>query len=124
MTPKAAAWRTTQLDRVATDRVGEVIDGLRCLGSHQRTATKRRLVDDLARYLTTNRERMRYQTFRAAGYAIGSGAVESAVSHVVQQRMKRVGMRWRAAGADAMLALRSIYRTTGAWDRFWGNRAA
>lgn len=42
-----------------------------------------------------------------------------AVSHVVQQRMKRVGMRWRSAGADAMLALRSIYRSTGAWDRFW-----
>ena len=36
--------------------------------------------------------------------------------------MKRVGMRWRAAGADAMLALRSIYRTTDAWDRFWTSR--
>ncbi len=121
-TEKAAAWRTTQLDRLATDRIDDVIDGLRFLGSHQRSAIKRRLVDDLARYLTTNRARMRYQTFRAAGYAIGSGAVESAVSHVVQQRMKRVGMRWRAAGADAMLALRSIYRTTGAWDRFWTTR--
>ena len=99
-----------------------MIEGLRFLGSHQRSATKRRAVDHLARYLTTNRERMRYQTFRAAGYAIGSGAVESAVSHVVQQRMKRVGMRWRSAGADAMLALRSIYRSTGAWDQFWATR--
>ena len=36
----------------------------------------------------------------------------------MQQRMKRVGMRWRAAGADTMLALRSIYRSTGAWDRW------
>ena len=123
-TEKAAAWRATQLDRLATDRVDDVIDGLRFLSGHQRRATTRRAVDDLARYLTTNRERMRYQTFRAAGYAIGSGAVESAVSHVVQQRMKRVGMRWRAAGADAMLALRSIYRTTGAWDRFWATRRA
>ncbi len=123
-TEKAAAWRTTQLDRLATDRIDDVIDGLRFLAPRQRSTTKRRLVDDLARYLTTNRERMRYHTFRAAGYAIGSGAVESAVSHVVQQRMKRVGMRWRAAGADAMLALRSIYRTTGAWDRFWSTRQA
>lgn len=123
-TEKAATWRATQLDRLATDRIADVIDGLRFLGRHQRSATKRRLVDDLARYLTTNRERMRYQTFRAAGYPIGSGAVESAVSHVVQQRMKRVGMRWRAAGADAMLALRSIYRSTGAWDRFWSTRQA
>jgi hypothetical protein len=121
-TAKAATWRTTQLDRLAADGVDQVIEGLRFLGAHQRTAAKRTAVTDLARYLTTNRTRMRYQTFRAAGYAIGSGAVESAVSHVVQQRMKRVGMRWRSPGADAMLALRSIYRTTGAWDQFWATR--
>jgi hypothetical protein len=121
-TDKAATWRTTQLDRLATDGADQIIESLRFLGAHQRTAAKRAAVADLERYLTTNRERMRYQTFRTAGYAIGSGAVESAVSHVVQQRMKRVGMRWRSAGADAMLALRSIYRTTGAWDRFWTGR--
>lgn len=121
-TEKAAAWRTTQLDRLATDGIDHIIESLRFLGAHQRTAAKRAAVAELERYLTTNRERMRYQTFRAAGYAIGSGAVESAVSHVVQQRMKRVGMRWRSAGADAMLALRSLYRTTGAWDRFWTDR--
>ena len=121
-TETAAAWRTTQLDRLATDGVDHILERLRFLGAHQRTVAQRTAVADLARYLTTNRERMRYQTFRAAGYAIGSGAVESAVSHVVQQRMKRVGRRWRSAGADAMLALRSIYRTTGAWDRFWTSR--
>ncbi len=121
-TDKATLWRTTQLDRLATDEVDLVIEGLRFLGAHQRTTAKQTAVADLERYLTTNRARMRYQTFRAAGYAIGSGAVESAVSYVVQQRMKRVGMRWRSAGADAMLALRSIYRSTGAWDQFWATR--
>jgi hypothetical protein len=121
-TEKAAAWRTAQLDRLAADGVDQVIEGLRFLGAHQRTQGKRKAVADLQRYLTTNRDRMRYETFRAAGYAIGSGAVESAVSHVVQQRMKRVGMRWRSPGADAMLALRSIYRSTGAWNQFWACR--
>ncbi len=121
-TEKAAAWRTTQLDRLATDHVDAVIEGLRLLATHQRSATNRRRVDDLARSLTTNRERMQDQTFRAAGSAIGRGAVKRAVSHVVQQRMKRVGMRWRAAGADALLALRSMYRTPGAWDQFWTSR--
>ena len=99
--------------------VDQIIESLRFLRPHQRTAAKRTAVTDLERYLTINRARMQYQTFRAAGYAIGSGAVESAVSDVVQQRMKRVGMHWRAPGADAMLALRSIYRTTGACDEFW-----
>jgi hypothetical protein len=123
-TPKAAEWRQTQLDRLWADGVDQVIEGLRFLGPHQRVAAKRDAVEGLLRYLTTNRERMRYQTFRAAGYRIGSGAVESAVSHVVQQRMKRVGMRWRAPGADAMLALRAVYRSTGAWDRLWRSTRA
>ena len=35
------------------------------------------------------------------------GAVESAAKHVVQQRMKRAGTRWRATGGRAMLALRT-----------------
>jgi hypothetical protein len=122
-TEKAGTWRQAQLDRLWTDEVDQVIERLRFLGPHQRAVAKRTAVDDLSRYLTTNRDRMRYQTFREAGYAIGSGAVESAVGHVIQQRMKRTGMHWRAAGADAMLALRSVYRSTGAWDRFWAGRA-
>jgi uncharacterized protein UPF0236 len=121
-TPKAAAWREVQLDRLWTDGIDQVIEALRFLGAHQRSAAKRQAVTDLARYLTTNRARMSDATFRAQGYHIGSGAVESAVRYVVQQRMKRVGMRWRAAGADAMLALRSIYRSTGVWDQFWAAR--
>jgi hypothetical protein len=32
--------------------------------------------------------------------------------------MKRNGMRWSGSGADHMLALRCIYRSTGHWDQF------
>lgn len=117
-TPRAQAWRQTQLDRVWNDGVDQVIEALRFLAAHQRATAKRDAVDGLRRYLTTNRDRMRYRSFRAAGYHIGSGCVESAVSDVVQQRMKRVGMRWRGPGADAMLALRSIYCSTAAWEPF------
>ncbi len=67
---------------------------------------------------------MLYKTYKKSGYNIGSGGVESAVGHVVQQRMKRNGMRWHAPGADLMLDLRSIFRSTGAWDQFWASRAA
>ena len=123
-TERTAQWRKEQLDRLWEDGVEEVIAGLRFLGAHQRRAVKRKAVEDLHRYLTTNRGRMRYRTFREAGYQIGSGAAESAIGHVIQQRMKRAGMRWEAPGADAMLALRSVYRSIGAWDTFWRARAA
>jgi hypothetical protein len=72
----------------------------------------------LAGYLEENRERMKYGTFRKHGWLIGNGMIESCVNHVLQQRMKRAGMRWKAAGADAMLALRCIYSSTGRWDQF------
>lgn len=121
---RSAQWRTEQLDRLWEDRVEEVIAALHFLGAHQRSAAKRQAVDDLHRYLSTNRQRMRYRTFRDAGYQIGSGAAESAIGHVVQQRMKRAGMRWGGPGADTMLALRSVYRSSGAWDTFWRARAA
>lgn len=121
-TERTAQWRKEQLDRLWDDRVDDVIAGLRFLGAHQRSAAKRTAVEDLHRYLTTNRQRMRYRTYREAGYQIGSGAAESAIGHVIQQRMKRAGMRWQAPGADAMLALRSVYRSIGAWDSFWRAR--
>lgn len=50
--------------------------------------------------------RMAYPTFRQQGLPIGSGAVESAAKTLVQQRLKRAGMRWSEAGAHAILQLR------------------
>jgi hypothetical protein len=116
-TEKAERWRAVQLERLADDGVEDVINALRFLAPKQRSRAKREAIEELDGYLSNNKGRMHYKSFRGRGLHIGSGAVESAVSHVVQQRMKRVGMRWHARGADNMLALRAIYRTTGAWDR-------
>jgi hypothetical protein len=57
-------------------------------------------------YFRANAERMQYPTYRERGLPIGSGAVESAAKHLVQQRMKRAGMRWSEQGARAILHLR------------------
>ena len=89
-------WREERLDRLWDDRVDEVLVGLGFLGAHQRSVVKRKAVEDRQRYLSTNRARMRYRTFRDAALQIGSGTVESAIGHVVQHRMKRAGMRWGA----------------------------
>jgi len=123
-TDKAAKFRAVQLERLADDGVDDVIDALRFLAPHQRSAAKKNALRELEGYLTKNRLRMQYKTFKARGFHIGSGCVESAVSHVIQQRMKRVGMRWKAAGADAVIALRAIYRSHGAWEHFLAGRLA
>ena len=65
----------------------------------------------LATYLTNNQERMAYDEYRAKGYLIGSGAIESAARSVVQQRCKQAGQRWGDQGAAAVLNLRCLYQS-------------
>jgi hypothetical protein len=55
---------------------------------------------------------MRYPELRAAGYPIGSGAVESSAKHVIQQRMKRASCRWSERGDQALVILCAQHATT------------
>jgi hypothetical protein len=67
-------------------------------------------------YFTENAERMRYQTYLAKGYHIGSGVVEATCKHIVAQRVDRAGMHWRPGTADAIIALRANQRSTNPTD--------
>ncbi len=117
--PETESWVEEQKERILDDGVGEVIAALKRLRQRYRTGPRRKAIDNLVGYLENNSHRMLYRTFIEAGHPIGSGPVESAVRHVVQMRMKRPGTHWGARGADAMLALRCLYRSTGRWDRYW-----
>jgi hypothetical protein len=55
-------------------------------------------------YFESNLARMRYEQFRAQGYPIGSGTVESGGKNVVHLRMRRPGRGWSRNNAQAMLA--------------------
>ena len=71
-------------------------------------------------YLGNQAHRMDYPSYRARGWQIGSGPVESACKQVVGQRLKGSGMRWSEAGADAMCHLRALFRSEPSqWDAFW-----
>jgi hypothetical protein len=53
-------------------------------------------------YFCNNRERMRYDRFRAAGYMIGSGTIESGCKQVLTHRLKLPGLpgaQWTVGGA-------------------------
>ena len=62
-------------------------------------------------YFTGNRQRMRYAEFKANGYYIGSGPVDSACNTIVKQRAKRAGMHWTIAGLDPAIALRTLHQS-------------
>src|SRR6266852_1284792 len=67
-------------------------------------------------YFRINAERMRYATYRDQGLPVGSGAEDPAAKHLVQQRMKRAGMRWSELGARAILHLRCAMLNTAIMD--------
>ena len=85
-----------------------------------RRAGVRGTYDEVLGYLRNNVHRMDYPTYRANGWSIGSGAVESACKTVVGQRLKLAGMRWREYGTDGMCHLRAVFKSeAGQWDAFW-----
>jgi hypothetical protein len=62
-------------------------------------------------YFTRHQERMDYPTYLAAGFPIGSGAVEGACKHLVADRFRGAGMRWNATTAEPLLQLRAALLT-------------
>jgi len=60
-------------------------------------------------YFTNNRQRMDYPTYRAQGYQIGSGTIESAAKQIGSQRMKVPGARWNLASARYVAKARAAF---------------
>lgn len=89
--------RERWLERTTTDlwegRVAGVIQACTDLGPQCAEA------QDAATYFTNNATRMRYDQYRAAGYLIGSGTVESSCKQIVTQRLKCSGAQWIVPGA-------------------------
>jgi len=115
-TPRAAAWAAGQLDRLWQGDVGQVVAALAQL--HLDQASYSLEVQQAAGYFQTNASRMRYDVYRAQGYPIGSGTVESGAKSVVQQRLKRPGRGWGRTTGQAMLAGLSELHS-GRFDRAW-----
>lgn len=107
-------WYAKQLKMLRDGRVPGMLTGLVAQrAKHAPGSPAHEALADLYRYLNRRADQLWYALARRQGLHIGSGVVESANNYVLQQRMKRAGMRWEARGADAMAALRSAYRTGG-----------
>jgi len=58
-------------------------------------------------YITNNIRNIDYAAYQEKGYFIGSGAIESGNKLILQDRLKRAGMRWNTTTAQAMLSLKT-----------------
>lgn len=96
----------------AADRILQVIDG-EAFPEHARDAH-----DKLVAYVESNAARIDYERWRARGYQIGSGAMESLHRTGSQSRLKVAGIRCLPETSRAVFNLRML-RLCGNWDAFW-----
>ena len=119
---QAKAFVETYLRKLLEGKVNRVIGGIRQMATkHKLSKPKYAKVEDYLTYFAARSEYMKYDEYLAAGYPIGSGVVEGACRHLVKDRMEQAGMRWRIAGAQAILSLRAIY-VNDDWEAFHTDR--
>jgi hypothetical protein len=114
--PEGKEWVEERLDHLWEGEVKQVEAALEALDLNQK-----RWPDEVRQapgYFEGNRKRMRYDEFRAEGYPIGSGTVESGINTVVHHRMKRPGRGWERSNGQAMLAGLSELHS-GRFDQAW-----
>jgi hypothetical protein len=58
-------------------------------------------------YISNNIENIDYAEYEAKGYFIGSGAIESGNKLILQDRLKRSGMRWNVHSAQPVITLKT-----------------
>src|SRR5512132_149546 len=107
-------WVQHKLTEILRGRVGYVIGGLRQILTKQRL--RKSVQQTLTKVITffhNHRRWMQYDVYLAAGLPVGTGVVESACGSVVKHRMEGEGKRWSLAGAESMLALRSLKKSHG-----------
>ena len=112
-----AQWATHRHDELDEGKIDAVLAALR--GHASTTDEARKALD----YVTRNRHRMRYPEFRAQGLCTSTGVVEAGCKVAIGTRLKRAGMHWTVAGADAIIALRCC-KLSGRFEDFWERRAA
>ena len=122
---KTKKWVGSYLDALWEGKGQVIVDGLRHLDLEQDS-----LPDEVRQapgYFESNLSRMSYDQFRAQGYPIGSGTVESSCDNVVQHRMRRPGRGWTEDNANLMLAgLGELHsgRFTWAWQQIHPSQVA
>jgi hypothetical protein len=114
----AKTWRESTCEKLKTQGGTAVLEELRGLEVRGRVAKSARA--EVVGYFANQCHRMDYPSYRAKGWQIGSGPVESACKTVIGERMKGGGMRWGPDGADSVSHLRALFCSSDKlWESLW-----
>jgi hypothetical protein len=111
-TTAAQHWMKAKLEQLKQGGWARVCRALKQL---RLTGAAAQIRDQTVGYLARHATPLAYDEYQAAGFPIGSGAIEGTCKHLVTSRCKQAGMRWSLEGLDALLlaALPGPQRTTG-----------
>jgi hypothetical protein len=104
-------WATDVCDSLKKSQYQQVLNEL----GENRVVIVDGISFNLHGYITNNINNINYLEYQQRGLFIGSGIVESANKTILQDRLKRAGMRWNIQCAQAMLTLRAK-QESGLWD--------
>ena len=118
-------WAQEACHRLKHDE-GAVSEILAELKEAQERGVPKAVAEDVEKtitYLNNQRERMDYHLYRLMGLPIGSGVTEAACKCIAKQRLCGSGMRWQLEGAQEVLSLRALIKSSGRWEQFWRKTA-
>ena len=118
---KLHKWADRRRKELDNGQVEKVIEAIRQLSPP--TEDGREVCEKTINYFVKNKERMRYNVFKARGFFVGSGVLEAGCRSVIGQRLKQSGMHWTVDGANNIIALRCCF-FSNRWEDFWEYRAA
>lgn len=110
-------WVRLRYDELDSGRLNNLLAALKAHASTHEAVRK------CWEYVHSNRARMRYAKFRAAGLCTSTGVVEAGCKTAIGARCKRAGMHWTVAGANAIVALRCCVLSGNRYEDFWARRA-
>ncbi len=110
-------WVKPRLEAVSRGDVGNVKKELEDEYGRNPNERLRRLIGYINRFY----DALDYNNFKARGYPVGSGEIESAHKSIPQKRLKLPGACWHPDSVNPVLALR-ILRADDWWEDFWKER--
>lgn len=116
------AWADQQKQRLKEGLLDEVMQELREHLPPDMFPQQDDPVRACYRYMSNRPGQFQYHQAIAEGLPIGSGEIESAHRHVLQQRLKLSGAWWNPSTAAHMIALR-VLRANNEWDAYWQKAA-
>jgi hypothetical protein len=114
----AKAWANKRLTELWEGKIEKVLSAFQ---AHLNPDREDDPAQKAVTYFQNNRHRMRYPEFRAQGYQIGSGTIESGCKRVIGARLKQAGMIWTLQGARQVIKARAMF-LSNEWDDFCQRR--